>query len=180
MRHGADVVTKDQHISLVALWAEWHHRGKLSARVSMCYFVSINCDAFSHCAQKYNGPLFRFLHIFGVLLIGQIEAMDDEGLVVTDLGLSDERQSELSIRAQGFVSLVENSRGRRNTSQCEAVLEEWIVFVVTVKLVKPAFLRPQRCRRGRDWVESRVEDCAALKTVYLQEHDNVISFGFRV
>lgn len=120
MRHGADVVTKDQHISLVALWAEWHHRGKLSARASMCYFVSINCDAFSHCAQKYNGPLFRFLHIFGVLLIGQIEAMDDEGLVVTDVGLSDERQSELSIRAQGFVSLVENSRGRRNTSPTNA------------------------------------------------------------
>ncbi|CAE7292048.1 unnamed protein product [Symbiodinium sp. CCMP2592] len=121
-RNSAESVTRHQHISLVALWADWHHRGKLSAIWGMCYFVSIDCDAFGHCAHKYNGPLFRFLHIFGVLLIGQLEAMHDEGLVVTDLGVSNERQKELSTRAQGFVSLVENSHAsrRRNISPTNA------------------------------------------------------------
>ncbi|OLQ14603.1 hypothetical protein AK812_SmicGene1235 [Symbiodinium microadriaticum] len=121
-RNSAESVTKHQHISLVALWADWHHRGKLSALWGMCYFVSIDCDAFGHCAHKYNGPLFRFLHIFGVLLIGQLEAMHDEGLAVTDLGVSNERQKELSTRAQGFVSLVENSHlsRRRNVSPTNA------------------------------------------------------------
>ena len=35
------------------------------------------------------GPLFQFLQIFGIFLVSEIEAMDQEGLAVSDIGVSE-------------------------------------------------------------------------------------------
>lgn len=96
----------DQQLCVACLWAEWHHRGRLSAGQGMCYFIKVNCDAFGQVVLKYGGPLYRYLQIYGILLVSEIEWLQEDGFLMSDLNLDEEQMTNLSAQAERFANLV--------------------------------------------------------------------------
>ena len=40
--------------------------------------LQVNCETFGTMAMKFGGPLFRYLQIFGILLVSFWESMTDD------------------------------------------------------------------------------------------------------
>ena len=97
-------------LCLPVFWADWHHRGRLSSEDTTCYFVGIDAEKFCLTATRNGGPLWQFLQIFGILLVGHIEGLDEEETLVTDLSLPEEEYGNLTERAELFAATV-----RRNS-----------------------------------------------------------------
>lgn len=93
-------------LCLPCFWADWHHRGRLASEDATCYYVGIQAEQFCGAATKHGGPLWQFLQIFGILLVGQIESSDEAESWVTDLCLSEESMSNLIERSQAFAATV--------------------------------------------------------------------------
>eukprot|EP00434_Breviolum_minutum_P014837 symbB.v1.2.013082.t1/scaffold920.1/size152120/4 len=99
-------ILSDTHLCVVCLWAEWQHRGRLSAGQGMCYYIKVNCEAFGHVVMKFGGELYRYLQIFGILLVSEIEWQQEEGFILSDLGLDQEQMNELSQQADRFSNVI--------------------------------------------------------------------------
>eukprot|EP00438_Fugacium_kawagutii_P029794 Skav227167 [mRNA] locus=scaffold502:389341:402626:- [translate_table: standard] len=97
---------EDEHLCVACLWAEWHHRGRLSADQHMSYYMKVNCEAFGHAVVKFGGPLYRYLQIFGILLVSEIEWLQEDGFMVSDLGLDEEQMTHLSTQADRYAGMV--------------------------------------------------------------------------
>lgn len=72
----------------------------------MCYYVKVNCEAFGHVVMKFGGALYRYLQIFGILLVSEIEWQQEEGFILSDLGLDQEQMNELSQQADRFSNVI--------------------------------------------------------------------------
>lgn len=96
------VTLSNEHLCVVCLWAEWHHRGRLSSGQNMSYFIKVNCETFGQVAMKFGGPLFRYLQIFGILLVSEIEYLQEQGTIVSDMNLEKEQLIHLAAQAERY------------------------------------------------------------------------------
>lgn len=78
-----------QMLCLACLWTEWHHRGRLTSGQNMSYFVKVHCEAFGQLVVKFGGSLWRYLQIFGILLVSELEHQQETGRPVTDLTMDE-------------------------------------------------------------------------------------------
>ncbi|CAE7208136.1 CNGA1, partial [Symbiodinium microadriaticum] len=96
----------DSVLCLPALWAEWTHRGRLTANYGLCYYNGIDCEQFCSLAINFGGVLCHYLKILGILLVGAIEALDEEAIHVTDISLQTHVPlSGIVLRATQFASI---------------------------------------------------------------------------
>ena len=95
--------TNDQNSCwcLPALWAVWHNHGRFSAENGLCYYVTVDAENFGTASVNYGGTIYAHLQIFGILLVGHVEGMEDDNLKVTDM-MDELVMSELRIRAQQY------------------------------------------------------------------------------
>lgn len=92
---------------LPCIWAEWNHRGRLTANTGkICYYNGVDAATFANLVKKHGSPLWQYLQIFGILLIGEVEHMDGEDIWVTDKGLADSKMDDIAARAQRFADIV--------------------------------------------------------------------------
>ncbi|CAJ1342687.1 unnamed protein product [Effrenium voratum] len=94
-------------LCLPALWAEWHHRGRLVAVQGASYLVLLDCPAFALLAAKFAKQLLRYLHIFGILVVGEVEALQEAEGALSDLCISRDLVESLAKRARKFSDLSE-------------------------------------------------------------------------
>ena len=85
-------------ICMASLWANWYHRGRnlavtwqtkrretkgfgsgLTASTGTCFYVGIQCEEFGRLASSHGGPLWQYLQVFGMLLVGTVELLEDHG-----------------------------------------------------------------------------------------------------
>ena len=115
---------------LPCIWAEWNHRGRLTANTGkICYYNGVDAATFANLVKKHGSPLWqhldaidscskfvfvlgticdlrqRYLQIFGILLIGEVEHMDGEApyqtvCVTHRVGLG---QTGLTMRGEALV-----------------------------------------------------------------------------
>lgn len=96
----------DSVLCLPALWAEWTHRGRLTANYGLCYYNGVDCEQFCSLAINFGGVLCHYLKILGILLVGAIEALDEEAIHVTDISLQTHVPlSGIVLRATQFASI---------------------------------------------------------------------------
>jgi len=93
-------------LCMPCLWAEWEHRGTLNARWGTAYHIGIDSKQFCRLAAQAAGPLWQFLQIFGFLLISMIETMDEQGELVSDMCLAQDRLDELLSRTHRYSSTI--------------------------------------------------------------------------
>ncbi|CAJ1452607.1 unnamed protein product [Effrenium voratum] len=91
------------------LWAEWTTRGRLTASMGICYYVKLNCEQFGAVVRNMGGSLYQYLQIFGILLVGEVEAMDEEGMQASDVCLPQETLQAFGQRAERFADLLKMS-----------------------------------------------------------------------
>ena len=121
-----ELVSEADVLCLPCFWADWHHRGRMSSDTATCYYIGIHAESFCHLATKHGGPLWQYLQIFGILLVGHIESMDEEDTLITDLNLPEETFSKLTERAQDFAATVRN---QHNLDACFC-LRQFLIFVI--------------------------------------------------
>lgn len=143
-------------LCLPVFWADWHHRGRLTSEDSTCYFVGIDAEKFCLAATRNGGPLWQFLQIFGILLVGHIEGLDEEETLVTDLSLPEEEYASLTERAELFAATV-----RRNT---EISSSKMSVLNPLRTISRPNFSRGGTFRSSRsslslDEKKNEIVDC---------------------
>eukprot|EP00439_Symbiodinium_sp_Y106_P051721 s459_g6.t3 len=88
-------------LSLPNLWAEWVHTGRLTATSGMCHYAGIDCKQFCTLATHFGGRLCEYLKVLGILLIGEIEALEARNIRVTDLCVP----RKLARRAEQYANL---------------------------------------------------------------------------
>lgn len=92
---------KNSCLCMITLWADWYTRGRLTALNELCYYVIVDAEAFCTACVNFGGSIFSHLQIFGIFLVGHIEVLDEQHLMVTDL--PDEKiLEELKQRAISF------------------------------------------------------------------------------
>ncbi|CAK9039765.1 cGMP-gated cation channel alpha-1 (Cyclic nucleotide-gated cation channel 1) (Cyclic nucleotide-gated channel alpha-1) (CNG channel alpha-1) (CNG-1) (CNG1) (Cyclic nucleotide-gated channel [Durusdinium trenchii] len=121
-------------LCMPCFWADWHHRGRMTAENAACYYIGVHAECFCNLATKNGGPLWQFLQIFGILLVGHIEGMDEEHTLMTDLGLPEEEFAKLTLRAQEFACTVRDNHKLDVHSQTNALNP-------LKNLTKPSFSR---------------------------------------
>lgn len=52
--------------------------------------------------MKFGGPLFRYLQIFGILLVSEIEYLQEQGTIVSDMNLEKEQLIHLAAQAERY------------------------------------------------------------------------------
>lgn len=93
-------------LSLPNLWAEWVHTGRLTATSGMCHYAGIDCKQFCTLATHFGGRLCEYLKVLGILLIGEIEALEARNIRVTDLCVPRKVAiEELARRAEQYANL---------------------------------------------------------------------------
>lgn len=90
-------------LCLPCLWAEWYHRGRLTSN-AICYIAGVDCEEFCRQAINFGGRLVQFLQIYGILLVGAVEALEEQRLA-TDLSLEEDKLSDVASRAERFASM---------------------------------------------------------------------------
>mmetsp|Transcript_29091 Transcript_29091/g.67469 ORF Transcript_29091/g.67469 Transcript_29091/m.67469 type:complete len:721 (+) Transcript_29091:36-2198(+) len=93
-------------LCLPSLWADWQHRGRLTAEYGTCYYIRIEADKFCSIATQYGGPLWQYLQIFGILLIGAVDNRDEQGIMVSDLGFDEKETDRIVMRAQRIAAIM--------------------------------------------------------------------------
>lgn len=115
---------EDEVICMASLWAAWYHRGRLTASHGTCFYVGINCEEFGRLAGSHGGPLWQYLQVFGMLLVGTVEVLEDHGEDLSDLSLPMEKLYHLGNRAQHLVRkaarFFRGSRGYRSESKASS------------------------------------------------------------
>ncbi|CAJ1402802.1 unnamed protein product [Effrenium voratum] len=96
-------VAEGDFLCLPSLWAEWYHRGRLSASTGAAYYVGVVSSIFCQICLEHGGPMWQYLQIFGILLVGEVEAMEEEH-AVSDL--YHENLEQLGVRAQKFAQIL--------------------------------------------------------------------------
>jgi len=105
----AEFVSPGQVLCLPCLWAEWLHRGRLTANGgTTAYYNGINCEKFCSLVKQHGNPLWQNLQIYGILVIGEIEHMDAEDIFVTDKTLAEDKMHDIATRAGRFADMVNN------------------------------------------------------------------------
>ena len=93
-------------LCLPSLWADWQHRGRLTAEYGTCYYMKIDAEKFCSIATQYGGPLWQYLQIFGILLIGAVDNRDEQGIMITDLGFEEKELDRVVMRAQRIAAIM--------------------------------------------------------------------------
>lgn len=99
-------------LCITALWADWHTRGRFAAAHGLCYFVTIDAEGFCTSSLNYGGSIYAHLQIFGILLVGHVEALDEEDLLMTDL-VDESVMAELRVRAQQYCAFAGDLKKKR-------------------------------------------------------------------
>ncbi|CAJ1385449.1 unnamed protein product [Effrenium voratum] len=107
-----DSVSSGDILCLPCFWAEWQHVGRLTAMHAggTCYYFGINANDFCNLAMRSGKPLYRYLQVFGILLVGAYETIEG-GEVLTDLCLPPEQLKELAGRAARFETILSSKSG---------------------------------------------------------------------
>eukprot|EP00933_Yihiella_yeosuensis_P007676 TRINITY_DN11281_c0_g1_i5.p1 TRINITY_DN11281_c0_g1~~TRINITY_DN11281_c0_g1_i5.p1 ORF type:complete len:311 (-),score=37.67 TRINITY_DN11281_c0_g1_i5:36-839(-) len=96
-------VSEGLWLSEAALWVDWRHRGCLST-ITSCYFLDIDCQKVIQVAQE--SPYeYRYLRIFGILLIAHLEDTSRQQQQVSDMPMPKEIVDGLIDRAKGFMKI---------------------------------------------------------------------------
>lgn len=97
--HGrGSVVEPGESLCLPSLWAEWHYCGRCTAEFGPGYCTRVHGEIFANLAAKLAGQVGRYLQIFGILLIGAVEAEEE----IDDLCLPKDKIDALAVRAALF------------------------------------------------------------------------------
>jgi len=108
----AEACENGEVLCLPCIWAEWQHRGRLTANTGeTCYYTGLSCEKFAHIVKQHGPPLWQYMQIYGILFIEEIEHMDAEDFFVTDQCLAVERMEEIAMRAQRFANMVNAKTG---------------------------------------------------------------------
>ncbi|CAK9027603.1 unnamed protein product, partial [Durusdinium trenchii] len=102
------VVGEGDILCLASLWAEWQYHGRLTASYGSANYVGINSVTFCQLATEHGGPLWQYLQIFGILLLGLLES---SGNAITDL-IYKSSLMELGPRAEKYAAVF-NARNAR-------------------------------------------------------------------
>ena len=113
----SEIVSPGQVLCLPCLWAEWLHRGRLTANGgTTAYYNGIDCDKFCGLVKQHGNPLWQYLQIYGILVVSEIEHMDAEDIFVTDLPLGEAKMDDIATRAGRFANLVNSRQESENVS----------------------------------------------------------------
>ncbi|CAE7292067.1 Kcnh7 [Symbiodinium sp. CCMP2592] len=116
-------------LCLPCLWAEWYHRGRLTSN-AICYIAGVDCEEFCRQAINFGGRLVQFLQIYGILLVGAVEALEEQRLA-TDLSLEEDKLSDVASRAERFASM---SRAANEVNDLGASTNGSLFVVATASL----------------------------------------------
>lgn len=97
-------------LCLPCFWADWHHRGRLTSDGTTCYYLGIDAEQFCSVATRHGGPLWQYLQILGILLIGAVESSDEDDNFVTDLCFPEAQFANLRGRALEFAATVQRNQ----------------------------------------------------------------------
>lgn len=90
-------------VCLPSLWTEWEHTGRLTAKSGVCHYAGIDCNAFCNLATNFGGKLCEYLKVLGILILGEIESKEGEGIRVSDVSVPSEIPLDgLAPRAEQF------------------------------------------------------------------------------
>lgn len=106
-------VAEGEILCLPTLWADWHHRGRLTANTTTCVYITLNSEQFGLLVSKVGGAMWQHLQILGILLVSEIENMDQNSCQrnsVSDLSLGQTKLDELVIRAERFASILKQNK----------------------------------------------------------------------
>lgn len=106
-------VAEGEILCLPTLWADWHHRGRLTANTTTCVYITLNSEQFGLLVSKVGGSMWQHLQIFGILLVSEIENMDQNSCQrnsVSDLSLGQKKLDELVVRAERFASILKQNK----------------------------------------------------------------------
>ena len=113
----SEIVSPGQVLCLPCLWAEWLHRGRLTANGgTTAYYNGIDCDKFCGLVKQHGNPLWQYLQIYGILVVSEIEHMDAGDIFVTDLPLDEDKMDDIANRAGRFAHLVNSRHESENAS----------------------------------------------------------------
>ncbi|CAE7421219.1 per1 [Symbiodinium pilosum] len=132
---------------LPCIWAEWLHRGRLTANTGKtCYYNGLDCVKFANLVKQHGSPLWQYLQIYGILLIGEVEHMDAEDIWVTDKALADRKMDDIAGRAQRFADIVNARKGHRGAS----FLATLGAMANTGSQHSPSFLNPRESEKDSE------------------------------
>ena len=99
-------VKESDVLCLPCFWADWHHRGRMTADLGTCYYFGISSEKFCNLSANHGGPLWQYLQIFGILLVGAVEVLDERGSLVTDMCFPEEELTPLMLRSERFATVI--------------------------------------------------------------------------
>ena len=107
--HGrGSVVGPGESLCLPSLWAEWHYCGRCTAEFGPGYCTRVDGEIFANLAAKLAGQVSRYLQIFGILLIGAVEAQEE----IDDLCFPKDKMDALAARAALFAESSDPKSGK--------------------------------------------------------------------
>ncbi|CAE7879862.1 unnamed protein product [Symbiodinium microadriaticum] len=140
-RNQANVLTRNQEVQsedvlcLPCLWADWQHRGRLTAGTGTSYYGKVNADEFALLARKFGGAFWVHLQIFGILLISEIENRDERSSInehITDIQMSKDELQRMKSRAETYVAILQaNDTGFSGGAESTPSLHSRIPLPVT-------------------------------------------------
>eukprot|EP00913_Durusdinium_trenchii_P008437 g7923.t1 len=72
----------DVHETQSGASKDWYTRGRLTALNELCYYVIVDAEAFCTACVNFGGSIFSHLQIFGIFLVGHIEVLDEQHLML--------------------------------------------------------------------------------------------------
>ena len=67
--------------------------------------------------KQHGSPLWQYLQIYGILVIGEIEHLDAEDNFVTDKSLDKTKMDDIAARARRFAEIVNSRHGSEKVSK---------------------------------------------------------------
>lgn len=116
-------VAEGEVLCLPTLWAEWKYKGRLCATYGAAYYMGVSSHRFCEVAAEHGGPLWQYLHILGILLLGSIESSK----IRTDLTYP-ETLEELGARATKYAEIFNSRLGmKRSLSRSKSNSKESVL-----------------------------------------------------
>ncbi|CAE7258640.1 unnamed protein product, partial [Symbiodinium pilosum] len=113
----SEFLSPGEVLCLPCFWAEWLHRGRLTANGgTTAYYNGINCEKFCSLVKQHGSPLWQYLQIYGILVIGEIEHLDAEDIFVTDKSLRAAKMDDIAARASRFGEMINSRHGHQKAS----------------------------------------------------------------
>eukprot|EP00434_Breviolum_minutum_P016996 symbB.v1.2.014995.t1/scaffold1092.1/size138572/6 len=106
---GEMIISEGEVLCLPSLWAEWKYKGRLVASFGSAYYVGLCSIKFCEVASEHGGPLWQYLQILGILLLGLVEASSTRSDFILPHLIP-----ELSSRASKYAEILNNRLAHRS------------------------------------------------------------------